>query len=559
MIVLLAKTVLRSLDLLNTVYNEYIKYPSKPFVHDILKTITRYSRIQGSTGLWNAVRDLKEIAEERGYTTRILKIEPGTSKGFVETPISWNPVDAWIEIKLGDRAIATYRITEHPTLLVAHSPGGEGCGSLSICREDTCSGEVVLAHGYTYDLYNNVDADLILYYDENRYHEAFPYAGLFIKPGEEEKNKTIMTIPYKLALHLMNIVLRRGKSLEVCWKAHVKYHNEGLPVLIACRGDEPGVVFISHICHPKPGAHDNASGSAANMVVLDVLGKVANAYKYSSCHIWVPEYTGTVFLYRELPWKPLGVVNLDMVGSKQYITGSTLVVVNPPRFIRSLIAPALWISVQKAMDRSSSFNGLAGPSIRYSLSPYSMGSDHDVFVAWGMDATMLNEWPSKYYHTDMDDLETIDPSNTVYAGLACTLAGYLLTKRKKELRSIADYYSSFIKSWYKLQAMKTGFSLNYLARYLLKKPVIERKESPIMETPILSRTLYKILGRERYKAIRRIKGALAYLGVYAPLAENIGINNHIRHYRAELLVSWKRNEEREVAEAWETIKSALNI
>ncbi len=527
---------------------------------DVLKIITRYHRLQGSAELWEAVKELAKLAEEKGFKTKIFKVEPGSRYGFMDTPVSWDPIDAKLELKTGDRVLARYKLSDHPTLLAAHSPGGEGCAELSVCKGDDCKGEAVLVHGYIYDLYLNVDANLIIYYDENRYPEAFPYTGIFIRPGEEVKRKTIMTLPYRLASRLIDLIKVRGRKITVCWKADVKYHDKGLPVLIAYKGDDPGVLFISHICHPKPGAHDNASGSVANLIVLDLLSKANSEYSYSSCHVWVPEYSGTIFLSKYLPWRPRWIINLDMVGSKQHVTGSTMVVVNPPRYISNRSAAALWFAVSKVFDTSHSFNNVPEPGIKYGISPYTLGSDHDVFVGWGYDATMLNEWPSKYYHTDMDDVNGIDKNNLALTGLAATLAGYLLIKYDK-WDLLEKTYESIIRDWYRVQAFKKNFSLNYLTRYLVKKPVVEKTpEKPLLETPITSRTMYRVLGREKYlKLVRQVGAAYTYLGLYAGLAEKIGIREHIKHYKAELLLELNRKEEKILVNTWEEIKSSLRI
>ncbi|OYT38368.1 MAG: aminopeptidase, partial [Desulfurococcales archaeon ex4484_58] len=347
----------------------------------------------------------------------------------------------------------------------------------------------------------------------------------------------------------------------VCWKTKVEYHSVGLPVLIACKGDDPGPLFISHICHPKPGAHDNASGSIANYVTAYILSRVGKEYDYSSCHVWVPEYTGTVFIYDKLPWKPLGVYNLDMVGSRQSITGSTLTLVNPPRYMDTYTASTLWISIQKVFDQSKSFNNITQPSIRYGLTPYTIGSDHDIFISWGIDSSMLNEWPSKYYHTDMDEIDTLNPHNIGLTGLASALAGYLLTRTNKDkLLSLKKLYESIVRNWYSIQAYKNNFSLNFLNKYLIKKPIITKTpEKPYLETPLSARKIREIIGKEKFKEIREISGVATYLELYAPLAEAIGLKDTIKHYRAELMLSWSRKTENIIREAWEIIKSTLKI
>lgn len=540
------------------IYEKYNEAINKINPIDHLKTITRYHRVQGSREIWSAVKYIKSLAEENGFNTRIVEIDPGAVKGFMEIPVSWEPIDGFLEIRVGDKIMEKHYLEQHPTMLAAHSPSGEGCGVLKICRGDDCNEDVVLAHGYPYDLFLNVDADLIIYYDESRYHKAFPYTGLFLEPREYRDGKSLMTIPYATASRLINLITIKNREIQVCWKARARRLDIKHPVLIAYRGEDPGVLFISHICHPKPGAHDNASGSIANYIVLEALSKVPEEARYSSCHVWVPEYTGTVFLRDQLPWEPVGVINLDMVGSIQHQTGSTLTLVAPPKFMESNTAASLWFSIQKVFDQSQSFNKIPEPRIRYGYSPYTTGSDHDVFVSWGFDSSMLNEWPSKYYHTDMDDVETISSINLASTSLASLYAGYILVK-KPYFDLLKDAYQDMVKNWYRYQSLKTGFSLTYLSKYLLKKPLITRPfEQPLLETPLSSRTIYRLIGRERYlKLFREISGVHTYVSVYAPVAEAIGLKDSIKHYKAEVLAAWSRSVEEEVRKIWEDVKSTL--
>ncbi|ABN69362.1 aminopeptidases-like protein [Staphylothermus marinus F1] len=544
--------------MINDFYRKIIAESSQSLVKDTLSIITRYHRLQGSSGLWNAVNELKEILGGLGLPAKTFRIEEGDGIGFIKAPISWDPIEAYIEIKIGDHVLARLDLKDHPTLLAAHSPGGEGCAELKVCGEKLCDGEAILVTGYLYDIYLNTDAKLILYYMKNRHPEAVPYTGLFLEPGDKMKG-VVMNIPYSLALKIMSLKIENPrKKITVCWKAKINRHNKGLPILISCIGDDPGVVFISHICHPKPGAHDNASGSAGNLHVAYVLSQINPGFSY--CNIWVPEYTGTVFLEDKLPWRPLSVINLDMIGSKQYITGSSLTLINPPRFMNTFTAPAGWIAMQKVFDTSKSFNNISQPGIRYGISPYTMGSDHDVFIVWGIDSIMYNEWPSKYYHTDKDTTETIDPEHLMNTSIASILTAYLILKSNNNfLEGLRRIYDSYLKTWYKSQAIKIGYSINYLSKYLVKKPLVEKLEEPLMKSPIFSRTLYHILGRARYLEIRKIPGIYTYLAVYAPLSEKIGLNNHVKHYKAELLIKWSRKEEKQVVDAWETIKSNIKI
>jgi hypothetical protein len=98
------------------------------------------------------------------------------------------------------------------------------------------------------------------------------------------------------------------------------------------------VLVIAHLCHPKPSAGDNASGVAVALesyrVVADLIDKGnLPRPRYGIRFLLVPEMTGTyAYLSRErrLGRRLLLGLNLDMVGQKQEITGSTLCIESPP-------------------------------------------------------------------------------------------------------------------------------------------------------------------------------------------------------------------------------------
>ena len=525
---------------------------------DILSIITRHHRLQGSNGLWDAVKDLKEILDGYGIPSKIYRIEPGASKPHLTVPISWDPLEASLEIKINGKTIGELSLDDHPTLLSAHSPGGEGCAELEICSEEKCGGEAVLATGYLYDVYMRTDARLIIYYTRNRDPGHVPYTGLFLKPGDPEK-AVVMNIPYSLATRIISKKIENpAAKIEVCWKARVHRHGAGIPILVSCTGDDPGIVYISHICHPKPGAHDNASGLVANMLIAMALSEGKG---HSHCNIWVPEYTGTVFLWDKLPWIPRGVINLDMVGSKQWITGSTLTLVNPPRLIAWRLTPILWLSLYTVLNQSASFPGFSTTAVKWSISPYGMGSDHDVFTLWGYEAPMLNEWPSKYYHTDGDKPDTISSENLVRTALAALVAGeqYMLVG-DKEIEEATRNYESHVRSIYYAEARKTGYPLTRLQKNLVKKPIItEPPEKPLVEGIMTGRKIYEVLGREKYLQLRKIRGAIDALSVYLPLAEKLWYRKALEAYTAERMLRWTRKERKQVLDAWETIRNIIKM
>jgi hypothetical protein len=523
---------------------------------DLLNIITRHHRIQGSRELNMAIQELREILNGMGLSTKLLKITPGGVKGYMEIPAGWNLKKAYLEFKVGGTIIEKFDSIDYPTLVAAHSPPGEGCGELSICTNEECEGEVVLAKGYVYDLYKTIDAKLILLYDPKRFMDAVPYTGLFISKNEV-LDKVVMNIPYITALRLQSMLIENPtRKITVCWKVDSEYSEEEILALLACNADEPTVLYTSHICHPKPGAHDNASGSVANALIAFAIANSKNQDYMPSCHAWIPEYTGTIFLKNALKNPPKAVINLDMVGSNQDVTGSTLNVVIPPLFMDPTIAAYAYLSVKYVMDTASSFGGFKLPGTRYSVSPYTAGSDHDVTIGWGWDSVMYNEWPSKYYHTSMDALSTLSITSLIQISLASLIAGSLYHQRFK-VEQVRARFKEYLKAWYGIESLKTGISPTLISGLIeADRPLIPEKVKEL-ETPISHRLLYKVMDRDVFLRLREIRGASTYLSLYAPLGYINGVENLMELFKQENLIAWTKNEEIIINNAWSIIKNEI--
>jgi aminopeptidase YwaD len=180
------------------------------------------------------------------------------------------------------------------------------------------------------------------------------------------------------------------------------------------------VVVVAHICHPQPSANDNASGSAAAMeaaralarlIAMGTLQKPRRTIRFTL----VPEMTGSYAYLAEnedrIP-KMVAAINLDMVGEKQDICGSPLIVENTPEATPSFVNALL----EAIFDEVKSEAGNLGGSARYALfkhavTPFSGGSDHYIYSdpTVGVPSPMIIQWPDKFWHTSYDTLDKVDP------------------------------------------------------------------------------------------------------------------------------------------------------
>lgn len=168
--------------------------------------------------------------------------------------------------------------------------------------------------------------------------------------------------------------------------------------------------IVAHLCHPSPGANDNASGAALALHLCRELNEKRLAYDVDV--ILLPEFYGSlpyVAQYKDYEF----VINLDMVGEDQLKTGSTLMLHETPFLLNTHYDELLYDSMLLfAPTSSDSF------SRRFFRSTFKSGSDHSVFENYSVPSPFLGQWPDRYYHTNEDTPDKCDPVMFEWIGKA---------------------------------------------------------------------------------------------------------------------------------------------
>ncbi len=207
-------------------------------------------------------------------------------------------------------------------------------------------------------------------------------------------------------------------------------------------GTRPGeeVVLTAHLDHYKPGADDNASGSATllelvrtytTLIRRGVLPPPVRTLRV----LWLPEFEGTREWFSRHGAEPVRRVaqfNFDMLGASMTRVHSRFQVSYTPDWNGSFVN-AVSESTVAFMNR---FNSVAYPprrdfrigSVTGSRDPmdahmdcYSRGSDHQLFNDYGIPGVAFSTWPDDGYHTSGDRPENVDPTQlhrAAFAGLA---------------------------------------------------------------------------------------------------------------------------------------------
>ncbi len=173
--------------------------------------------------------------------------------------------------------------------------------------------------------------------------------------------------------------LAKGETVRVRADIDSRFYAGSFEVVDAfIPGSDPAageILLVSHLCHPRPGAHDNGSGAAA---LIEVAATLARLIQTAACTqprrgircLWPPEMTGTFAWLAEheagiKAGRWLAGLNLDMVGADQCQTGSVWELGSLP------LAGASFADHLLSWLREPFLDGQ-----RHCETPFSAGSDH---------------------------------------------------------------------------------------------------------------------------------------------------------------------------------------
>lgn len=273
--------------------------------------------------------------------------------------------------------------------------------------------------------------------------------------GSFPKTKTFAFMVSLKTSRALRERLAHGEQIRLHATVRAGQHPGGYEVVTgAIPGSDPKlkeqeIAFSCHLDHQRPGANDNASGCVTILEVARTLEKLIHEGKLppplrTIRFIWPPEIEGTVTLLNarpELAQKIKAVVHMDMVGGGP-ITKATFHVTRGPRSLPSFVhdvAEAFGAFVNEQTEKFANTETAEYPLVspeggkeplRAEFSPYSMGSDHDVYQdsSFSIPAIYLNDWPDRYIHTNMDSSANIDPTKLKRAAFIGAASGYFLAQ-----------------------------------------------------------------------------------------------------------------------------------
>jgi hypothetical protein len=456
--------------------------------HRHVTAISGYHRIQASPGYRAAAHYVAEQLADAGLQVSVLGYQADGVTRFWSTPsfLEWSCEAATLHLASPDRAAPPTLLCDFcvtPTSLIQRSVAVEGEFELIAARGKggieladyeglEVAGKVVLTNkpvgrvaavairqlGAAGILFDGMEAGGRTELD---LPDALQYTS-FWWAGETEPDAWGFVISPRQGRRLRQ-QLAKGESVRVRASIDADFYPGAIEVVDAllpgdAMADGEEVLLVSHLCHPQPGAHDNASGAAALLEAAVTLARLISdgrlpAPRRSIRFIWPPEMTGTFAYLAECaasrgtcdedagkaPLRWIAGLNLDMVGADQEKTGGQWELVSLP------LAGASFADHLLSWLREPFLSG-----IRHTETPFSAGSDHYILSdpTVGIPAPMIIHWPDRFYHTSEDTPDKVSPDSLARSGaLAATYAYWLASAGPEEAGWLGHLMTSRFAAW----------------------------------------------------------------------------------------------------------------
>ncbi len=448
------------LSILRSLNNEI----SGELAQDYIREIARYHRLQPSLGYSQAAQWVAEKARSFGLSEVEIERYPADGKVFYfmyPSSPAWDVdmAELWITKPQKEKLTS---FAEIPVSVAINSRSCDVEGELVYVGEGTSlqdyekidvKGKVVLASG-PIDVVANLAVDQL---------GALGVVTINMRFADDEPdNVSTLRLRTKTPTFGFGLSHRRGEALKMrllrgekifvraIVKAEIRpyYYENVIATIPGTELKDEEILLTAHLCHYKPGANDNASGSACLLEIGRTLRRLIDEKeiappKRTIRFLWVPEMSGSIAWVAKNPdlvSRTKAGINLDMVG--QYLNqnnSSFFLHLTPhsrPHFINDLLinlVEFLAANNMQAFATPSIFPvySLSGSrdSFRYRIMPYSGGSDQVIFNDGlvGVPFAFFLVWPDRYYHTSGDQPEHCDPTQLKRSALLAAAATIFLS------------------------------------------------------------------------------------------------------------------------------------
>ncbi len=408
--------------------------------------ISRYHRIQGSRDYRKSAQYVLDMLREFGFNEDDAYIESFKSDGKVVYQ-TWQSPSGWDMETAELRMIEPYEerivgFPEIPMSLITYSNPGDvtaelvwvGSGTQDRDYEEKdVKGKFVLATGYGGSVHRLAVLKygaraVVCYLDDDRakeYPDMLAYTGMWPRTEELDRVTFGFNLTNRQGEKLKQLLESGQKVILHGWAKGIGLESYWMDIPVAhIRGSEkPEEAFIicGHLDHPKESANDNASGSAAMLDMCRALKELIDQDrlprpKRSIQFLWVPEFYGTIAYIDahpevkgpDLGGKFLANINLDMVGEHLELIHTNMNLTRTPASLPSVFNDVM-ANMAAMVDRMNVRTPRGSLTrFNYRVTPYSGGSDHNIFIDRKIPASMIGHGDYTH-HTSEDTPDKVDP------------------------------------------------------------------------------------------------------------------------------------------------------
>ncbi len=412
---------------------------------DFITLISRFDRVQCSAETHQCMSMVKDKLAHFGIDNTIIERFPcdGRRKYWTwPTYLGWTIQNGELWMKSPQRMkLADYE--EIPLSVVRGSQSADATAELVYVGtglEDKeyegidVRGKIVLAGGSTFSMYaGHVQRQavikrgalgVVLYLDpelDSRPNQGqlIPYYGMWNSAEENDDITFGFCISYNTAAMLKKLMRQEKVILHASLdgKNHESTIDQMTCTIPGQELPQEEIWLVAHMDHYQPGAHDNASGSAALLEIARTLKKLIlrkelPAPKRTIRFLWPTEFQGMapwLEKNKDIAQRAFAAINCDMIGSDFFKTKSSLEIIrtpsSQPHYINDVVEN---FADQAAHQKITSLRGRDIP-LNYRIVPYRGGSDH-MFLndsSVSIPTVMLGE-NDPFYHTAHDTPDNMD-------------------------------------------------------------------------------------------------------------------------------------------------------
>jgi aminopeptidase YwaD len=443
------------------------KHVDGGYVHSAVRGLGRYHRVQGSPGFRASAEWLVGELRAGGLGDAAVEHLPAdgkTSYAHFKSYLGWKPVEGRLEelsptrrviADFAKEAVGLADYSQDADVTAALVDVGAGVEAAAYQSKDV-RGKIVLADGalavvHRLAVEERGAAGIVSVYPNQR----TAWSGLdpdLVRWGHLSPYQTANRFAFMISPRMAGALraeLARG-AVRLSARVRAKMVAASYDVVSAtiagsdaAAGD---IVLTAHLCHQLAGANDNASGSAALLGVARALRAAIAAGalpppRRTLRFLWLPEIAGSqawLISHPDLARRLRAGVHLDMVGGRPEVTRAALHLSRSAASLPHVIneIAAAWVAdvtrVSTTFADRGTGDGMIWPSgsreaLVTDLRPIELGSDHQVFEAFGVPMVYFHDWPDVTIHTNKDVPDNLDATKLgrvayMTAGIVWTLA-----------------------------------------------------------------------------------------------------------------------------------------